>query len=107
MVPSTSGAWCAPAAQVPAAAEVLVDEHVQVLADAVGGPLGHELVRQVGQVLDPAGDLVLRQLPRQAGRLGAVLGGVAEDADRVEPGVGQELPQLLDVVRRSRRGSPR
>src|ERR1700684_335035 len=87
----------APAAIAPLAARFL-DEDIDGLAQPLGGPLCHELVGEVGQFLDPPGDLVGGQLPGQGCRLGAVLVGVAEDADGVEPGVGQELLQLRHVV---------
>src|SRR5215471_6955146 len=85
------------AAGVPAVAVLLLDEHIQDLAHAIGGSLGHELVGQVRQILDPPGDLVGRQLAGQRRRLGAVLVGIPEDPDRIEPGVGEETVQLLHV----------
>ena len=48
------------AAAVPPPAERLLDEDVHDLAGALLGPLGHELVRQVGEILDPPRDLVGR-----------------------------------------------
>src|SRR5580704_12217931 len=75
-----------------------LDEDIDGLAQPLGSPLRHELVGEVGQLLDPPGDLVAGQLPGQRRSLGAVLVGVAEDADGVEAGVGQELLQLRHVV---------
>src|SRR5215470_10230863 len=82
---------------VPPVAVLLLDEHIQDLARAIGGSLGHELVGQVRQILDPPRDLVGRQLAGQRRRLGAVLVGIPEDPDGIEPGVGEESVQLLHV----------
>ena len=84
-------------AEISPAAEILLQEHLDHLADAVRGPLGHQLVGQPGQVVHPPGDLGRIELGAQGGRLGALLVGVAEDTDRVEPRLGQETLQLIDV----------
>src|SRR5215469_12566606 len=85
------------AAGIPPVTVPLLDEHIQDLARAIGGSLGHELVGQVRQILDPPRDLVGRQLAGQRRRLGAVLVGIPEDPDGIEPGVGEETVQLLHV----------
>src|ERR1035437_9318083 len=82
---------------VAAIAQLLFDQDVEDFAAPLGGSLIHELVRQVRKVLDPARDLLAGQLPGEGGRLRAVLVGVAEDPDGIEPGLGQEALQLLDV----------
>ena len=69
-----------------------------VSPDPVGGPLRHELLGQVGELAPPGG----RSRPRPAWPvrrrgLGAVLVGVAEDADRVQPRLAQEQLELGQV----------
>src|SRR6185437_6073037 len=77
-----------------------LDEHLDGLTDPVFRALCHQLVREVVELPVPAGDLLLVQLVGvgEAGRLRAVLVGVAEHADRVEPGFVQEQLKLLQVV---------
>ncbi len=86
----------------PGALEVLVlgrlDEHLDLGADALLGALGHQLVGQRGDPRHPRGDRLRGQLAVIALGLGAVLVGVAEHADRVEPRRGEEGLQLGDVV---------
>ncbi len=88
--------------RAPRALEVLVlrglDQHGDLGADAVFCALGHQLLGEGGDPLDPRGDLLLRDLAVVARGLGAVLVGVAEDPHRVEPGAFQEGLQLGDVV---------
>src|SRR5580704_14367069 len=50
-----------------------LDEDIDGLAQPLGSPLRHELVGEVGQLLDPPGDLVAGELPGQRRSLGAVL----------------------------------
>ena len=52
-------------ALVELAAQVSLDEHIDGAAHPVGGPLGHQLLGQVGQVVRPAVDLPLVELARQ------------------------------------------
>ena len=75
-------------------------EHDHLLADALLGPLGVELLDQGGDVLGAGADLVLVQLEviDEAGGLGAVLVGVAEDAGHVHPGGLEEVAQGLQVL---------
>ena len=44
-------------ALVALAAEIFLDEHLDRTADAVGGPLGHDLFGEIGQLVGPARDL--------------------------------------------------
>src|SRR6185312_9478583 len=65
----------------------------------------HRLLDEAGELADPAGHLVLVKLDAVGERrgLGAVLVGVAEDPDRVQPGLVQEqlkLPQVLGRLAR-------
>ena len=78
----------------------LLDEHLDRLAHPVGRALRHDLLGEAGELADPAVHLVLVELVRvvEAGRLGAVLVGVAEDTDRVQPGLAQEQLKLPQVV---------
>ena len=64
-----------------------LDQHLDLGADPVLGALRGQLLGQRGDPLDPLVDLVGRAPCRVAGGLGAVLVGVAEHADRVEPGL--------------------
>ena len=75
-----------------------LDEHLDQLADPLLGALAGQLLDQRRQPRDPLVDDVLRQVVGQALGLGAVLVGVAEHADRVEPGGDQEALELGDVV---------
>src|SRR5271166_6735434 len=77
---------------------LFLDQHVQGLAEPALGPLGHQLVGQPGELLDPAGDLSLVQVAGQRRGLGAVLVGVAEDPDRVKADVAQEKFKFPQVV---------
>src|SRR5712692_2896107 len=86
------------AAGVAAVRGRLLDQHLPDLADALGRPLVHELVRQRRQLLDPPSDLCIRQFARQACRLRPVLVGVPEDPDRVQPGICQESAKLGEVL---------
>ena len=85
----------------------VLDEHHDLVADPLLGPLRGELLDQVGHVCGARADLVLVELVVVRRGLGAVLVGVAEDADDVEPRRDQEVAQRLEVVARSRRGSRR
>ena len=77
---------------------LFLDQHVQGFAEPVLGPLGHQLIGQASELLDPAGDLRLVQVAGQRRRLGAVLVGVAEDPDRVQLRVAQEQLKFSQVV---------
>ena len=96
--PSTSGPWCAARPSTTVVVLDRLDEHHDLLADALLGPLGGELLGQPGDVLDPVADLVLVELAVERRGLGAVLVGVAEDADRVEPGRLEEVAERREVV---------
>ncbi len=85
--PSTSGPWCA-AASLDHAVVDRLDEDLDLLPEPLLGALRGQLLGQRGHVGHPVGDLVLVELVLEALRLGAVLVGVAEDADRVEPRLG-------------------
>src|SRR5580693_6536563 len=87
------------AALVPAVAEHLLHQNFDRLAHPVRGALRHDLLGEAGEVADPAGDLILVHLVRrgEGGGLGAVLVGVAEDADRVQPRLAQEQLELAQV----------
>src|SRR5580692_6033945 len=87
------------AAFVPAVAEHLLHQNFDRLAHPVRGALRHDLLGEAGELADPAGDLILVHLVRrgEGGGLGAVLVGVAEDADRVEPRLAQEQLELAQV----------
>src|ERR1700722_13134301 len=67
------------AALVPAVADDLLDEHLDGLPHPVGRALGHDLLGEPGELAHPAAHLVRVELVRvvEAGRLGAVLVGVA------------------------------
>ena len=64
---------------------VLLDEHGDPLADALERPLRGELLDERREPLDPLGDDVVGQLAVELLGLGAVLVGVAEHPDDVEP----------------------
>ena len=81
-----------------AVAETLLDEHLDGLTDTVGTPLRHQFLGEGGDLLDPPGHLRLGELAGQGGGLGAVLVGVAEDPDRVQPRAAQEQLQLAQVI---------
>lgn len=74
-----------------------LDEHLQRLADPLLGALGGELLGELGDVGEAFGDGVRVQLVLVADRFGALLVGVPEDADGVEPGAGEETLQLGEV----------
>src|SRR5215207_2903868 len=74
-----------------------LDEHLDGLAEALLRALRHQLVDQLRHPGHPAVDHVLAQLAVVAGGLGAVLVGVAEHPDGVQPGLGEEPGQLGDV----------
>ena len=73
------------------------DEHLNTLAHPIGRALGADLVDQAGDPVDPLGDHVVWHLRAQPGTLGPLLVGVAEDADRVEPGCGEEVGEHVDL----------
>src|SRR3954470_10437236 len=75
-----------------------VDQDLDDRVESLLGPLGAQLVGQRDQPVVPPLDGVFPDLAGQAGRLGAVLVAVVEDADRVESRVGQEADQLVDVL---------
>src|SRR5262245_29808288 len=87
-------------ALVKLAAEILLDQDLHRLADPVGGALGHDFLGDIGQLVGAAGDLRRVQVPGQRGGLGPLLIGVAEDADRVQPGQRQEPLELGQVASR-------
>jgi hypothetical protein len=68
------------------------DEHLDRLAHALLGALGRELLDEPAHLLGPRAYLVVGQLAVVARGLGAVLVGVAEDADDIQAGVDEELP---------------
>lgn len=74
-----------------------LDQHLQGLPEALLRTLRGELLGQLGDVREPLRDDVGVQLVLVADRLGALLVGVAEDADGVEPGTGEEAFQLRQV----------
>src|SRR3954468_14310122 len=73
-----------------AVAEILQQQDLHALPEAVLGPLRGELLDQVGDPADAGVDLGLVQLAGQPDRLGALLVGVAEHPDRVEARLGEE-----------------
>ena len=77
---------------------VLLDEHDDPLPHPVQRPLRGELLDQGGEPLDPLRDDPVGQLVVEVLGLGAVLVGVAEHADDVEPSGGEEALELVDVV---------
>ena len=81
-----------------AVAEALFDDHLDGLADAVGAPLRHQFVGQGGDLFDAAGHLRLIELARQRLGLRAVLVGVAEDPDGVQPRAAEEQFQFTQVL---------
>ncbi len=90
-----------PAQESPGRAVVglFLDQDVQGFTEPALGPLGHQLIGQAGELLDPAGDLGLVQVAGQRRGFGAVLIGVAEDPDRIELRIAQEalkFPQVID-----------
>ena len=97
VVPSTSGPWWA-ARPTTSPSTVLLDQHHDVLADPLLGALRGELLDQVGHVRGAGPDLVLVELVVVRRGLGAVLVGVAEHADHVEPGRDQEVAERLEVL---------
>ncbi len=72
----------------------LLDEDDDALTDALLGPLGVELLDEAGEAVEPLGDDLGGQLAGIPLRLGAVLVGVAEDADDVEACLGEEGLEL-------------
>ena len=84
------------------ALEVLVlgrlDQDLDLGSDPVLGPLRDQLVDQRGNSLHPDPHLLDRHLVRISGGLGAVLVGVAEHTDRVQPGLAQERLQLGQIL---------
>ncbi len=74
-----------------------LDEHRHALTDPLLGPLAGELLDEVLQTRDPLVDDLLRQVVGQSLGLGAVLVGVPEHPDDVEPRGDQEALELLDV----------
>src|SRR5829696_3423202 len=74
-----------------------LQQHVDGLSDPLLGSLRHQLLDQGPDTGRPAVDDLPPQLARVRRSLGAVLVGVAEDPDRVEPGGGQEAAELADV----------
>src|SRR6266581_4340925 len=100
VAPAPRGAATAATAAVAGtvrAVDALLDQDVSDLADPLGCPLIHQLVGQRRDLLDPPGDLVLAELTGQRRRLRAVLVGVPEHADRVQPRRRQEPPELGDI----------
>lgn len=75
-----------------------VDQHPQRLADPLLGALRGQLLGQPGNPRQPLGDHIRVDLVLVRGGLGAVLVGVAEDADGIEPGLGDEALQLRQVA---------
>lgn len=67
------------------------------LAEPFLGALRRQLLREPGDVRQAFADGVLVQLARVGHRLGALLVGVPEDADGVQPGLGEEALQLGEV----------
>ena len=89
VAPSTSGAWCS----APFGSHALVnrfDEYLNVLADPILRLLRRQLLGQRGDMLDLGADLRLRQLAVGGRRFGALLVGVAEDANGIQPSPNQE-----------------
>ena len=66
-----------------------------VRADPVLGALAAQLLGQRAEPVVPPRDRAGPDLAGQPGGLGAVLVAVVEDADRVQPGLGQEALQLV------------
>ena len=75
----------------------LLDQHLEPGPDPVLGTLRDEFVGQRADPRDPLGDHVGVELAVEADRVGALFVGVAEHADRVQPGGGQKALQLGDV----------
>ena len=75
----------------------LLDEDDDALADALLGALGVELLDEAGEAVEPLGDDLGGQLAGIPLGLGAVLVGVAEDADDVEARLGEEGLELGEV----------
>ena len=84
-------------AEITPITEDLVDEYVDRRAESLRSAFGHELVSEAGELFNSAGDFLLRELAGQRGRLGAILVGVAENADSVQPRLSQEGGELGHV----------
>src|SRR5690606_13720544 len=74
------------------------DEDVDGGADALLGALGHQFLGELVELLDSFGDGLLGEFAVESGRFGAVLVGVAEDADGVEAGLLQEGHEFGEVL---------
>src|SRR3954464_3587623 len=77
---------------------VLEQEDLDPLPGALLGPLRGQLLDAARDPPAARVDLGLVELAGQGRRLGALLVGVAEDADRVEAALGKEALELDDVV---------
>ena len=76
----------------------VLDQYDDLVADALLGALRGQLLDQVDDVRGAGAHLVLAQLVVVGRGLGAVLVGVAEHPDHVEPGLDQEVAQGLEVA---------
>ena len=88
--PSTSGRLVRGPALVPAVAERLLDEHLDVSPIRSSARWAMSSSASSANSATRGATSSSSTLPRQAGRLGAVLVGVAEHADRVQPRRAQE-----------------
>src|SRR6266540_5030839 len=81
-----------------------LDQHLDLLADPLLGALRGQLLDQPGQPGDPPGDRVGPHLAVMGRRLGAVLVGVPEHADRVHrrPGSAPASTSRFSALRRIR-----
>ncbi len=87
-----------PAGTAPSSSSTRLHEHrAAVSPRRSSARCDGQLLGEPGDVGEPLGDDVGVQLVVVAGRLGAVLVGVAEDADGVEPRAGEEALQLGQV----------
>jgi hypothetical protein len=76
----------------------MLHEHLHRRADAAGRAVLGDVLGETGDALDPGGDLDGIDLVGQVESLRAVLVGVAEHADGVELGLGEERLELGEVL---------